>query len=122
LSRPKSCWTDLGMVRTIRMLHGVASCAHFAWSPKSHQGGPQNVKRHAKRGTDLLAGEGTGRGLLRSSRLIRRCSASPGPVGRSTHHRRSILVREHTWSGFRHFLLQCQRPRNVSFHLQVWSS
>ncbi len=26
LSRPKSCWTDLGMIRTIRMLHGVASC------------------------------------------------------------------------------------------------
>ena len=30
LSRPKSCWADLGMVRTSRMLRGVASCAQFS--------------------------------------------------------------------------------------------
>ena len=122
LSRPKICSADLGMVRTSRMVHGVASCT----VRMEHQVAPGRAVKGktacSHRGTDLLAGEGTGRGLLRSSRLIRRCSASPGPVGRSTHHRRSILVREHTWSGFRHFLLQCQRPRNVSFHLQVGSS
>ena len=39
LSRPQSCWTDPGMVRTSRIVHGVAFCAQFAWSPKSHQCG-----------------------------------------------------------------------------------
>ena len=34
LSRPKSCWTESGMARTSLMLHGVAYCKHFAWSPK----------------------------------------------------------------------------------------
>ncbi len=93
LSRPQSCRADLGMVRTSRMLRGVASCAQV-----SLHGAPSHTSVGSQSGmqplqTDLLAGEGTGRRWLRSSRLIRGRSASPGPVSRITHYRVFILVR-----------------------------